>query len=113
MRLMAWMLGDLPQDAELRKEIRIQQAMNLVRVCGALAALVDGLAPDLVMILSDINTPGMNERSGAGSRPSRTRAQVRQNSATSVRHDGAIFVCRAHPAEVGGSNAVQSGRNRG
>jgi hypothetical protein len=31
MRLMAWTLGDLPQDAELRKEIRIQQAMNLVR----------------------------------------------------------------------------------
>jgi CheY-like chemotaxis protein len=27
---------------------------------GALAALVDGLAPDLVMVLSDINMPGMN-----------------------------------------------------
>ena len=50
MRLMAWMPGDLPQDAELRKEIRIQQAMNLVRQLPTLfnndgVAELDGFQP--------------------------------------------------------------------
>jgi hypothetical protein len=91
MRLMAWMPGDLPQDAELRKEIRIHQAMNLVRQLPTPFSV--NLARAAFTVIAFWPS---NERSGAALRTSRTRTQVRQNSATTVRHDGAKFICRVH-----------------
>jgi signal transduction histidine kinase len=61
MRLMAWMLGDLPQDAELQKELRIQQAIMLVRqlpilfianpVCSALMVVAFWTKADQLFLL--------------------------------------------------------------